>query len=355
MEDACRQHSNCTWINNTCQCSSSVQAASTASNRFPIGELGNCTDCSSCSRFCNASTKNRTLCLAYIAKEEQKTEQSETIQPPAPPLILSRFDSPLTGNHALSLQGLPGSSIDLYLQSLDYPTEPLFLTRLPVTSSQPFTYSWNTTDSPSGHYRILAKTLFFSQSSPAVSTLEVTLAHPPPADQPAPQASDIVFPSQFNPQSVPVAKNFRITTVETFQPQPDSSAIRFSGTAQPYATITLLIYTNPIVVTVTADANGVWHYDLQKPLSAGNHTAYVAVTTSTGAKIRSEAKGFSIIAPVAAAGQSDQEESFIVASATSSAPTSRWLVYAGGAITIAFLLFLVLYTTLSPRTPPELS
>jgi hypothetical protein len=59
--------------------------------------------------------------------------------------------------------------------------------------------------------------------------------------------------------------------------------LKFEGKAQPNQVITLYIYsTMPIVVTVQADANGNWTYELDKTMVDGTHEVYVAVNNDKG-------------------------------------------------------------------------
>ncbi|OQB08657.1 MAG: hypothetical protein BWY21_01163 [Parcubacteria group bacterium ADurb.Bin216] len=57
----------------------------------------------------------------------------------------------------------------------------------------------------------------------------------------------------------------------------------FKGKSEPNQIITIFIYSPmPIVVTVKADDNGNWIYDLKKGLSNGHHEVYVAINNSEG-------------------------------------------------------------------------
>lgn len=59
--------------------------------------------------------------------------------------------------------------------------------------------------------------------------------------------------------------------------------VHLSGKAQPNALVTIYIFSNdPVVITVKADANGDWNYELDKELADGQHEAYVAVADSAG-------------------------------------------------------------------------
>ncbi len=58
--------------------------------------------------------------------------------------------------------------------------------------------------------------------------------------------------------------------------------LSFSGRGLPNSFVTLYIFSTPIVVTVKADDEGVWHYALDVELEDGNHELYVASVNSAG-------------------------------------------------------------------------
>ncbi len=59
--------------------------------------------------------------------------------------------------------------------------------------------------------------------------------------------------------------------------------IRFEGKALPNQVVTLYVYSvTPIILTVQADENGNWVYDLDKTLINGTHEVYVAINDDEG-------------------------------------------------------------------------
>lgn len=58
--------------------------------------------------------------------------------------------------------------------------------------------------------------------------------------------------------------------------------ITLSGLTLPNSFVTLFIFSDPIVVTVRADENGLWTYTLDKELSDGSHEVLSAITDSGG-------------------------------------------------------------------------
>jgi len=76
-----------------------------------------------------------------------------------------------------------------------------------------------------------------------------------------------------------------VSSVATVKPEENktTSNLKFEGKAKPNQVITLFIYsTMPIVVTVQADSNGNWSYELDKTLVDGTHEAYVALNDNEG-------------------------------------------------------------------------
>lgn len=64
---------------------------------------------------------------------------------------------------------------------------------------------------------------------------------------------------------------------------PETRFITLTGKAYPNSFIVLYIYSSdPIIVTVKADANGNWTYTLDRELADGPHQVYVAITDSKG-------------------------------------------------------------------------
>jgi len=92
-------------------------------------------------------------------------------------------------------------------------------------------------------------------------TIATTLT---PTLTPTGGASDSASPSGVTIDS-PAKNASVITTQPTIQ-----------GTAPAGSTVTITVYSDPITVTVVADANGNWTYTLAEPLASGPHTIVVA-------------------------------------------------------------------------------
>lgn len=77
------------------------------------------------------------------------------------------------------------------------------------------------------------------------------------------------------------------------------------GKAPPGSTVTLIIRSNPITVTVTADANGNWFYTPTTPLATGTHTVVASAANAATGQTETASSAF----VVAAGGSGSSTES----------------------------------------------
>jgi hypothetical protein len=82
--------------------------------------------------------------------------------------------------------------------------------------------------------------------------------------------------------TLPTSASLTVKSIESVKAE-EKSNLKFQGKANPNQVITLYIYSAmPIVVTVQADANGNWVYELDKTLVDGTQEAYVAINNDEG-------------------------------------------------------------------------
>lgn len=72
--------------------------------------------------------------------------------------------------------------------------------------------------------------------------------------------------------------------------------VTLSGKGPPDMTITVYIYSDPIVVTTKTDENGDWVYEMEKPLDEGSHVAYALIKSESGSYVRSSVINFDVLA-----------------------------------------------------------
>jgi|GEM_PF-1898594 len=92
-----------------------------------------------------------------------------------------------------------------------------------------------------------------------------------------PKISGVTEPTLLAVKSVEVAE-----LATNAQGSSTAKKLKMSGIALPNSFVTLYIFSEPIVVTVKADAMGAWVYTLDKELSDGTHQIYSAITDAGG-------------------------------------------------------------------------
>ncbi len=252
----------------------------------------------------------------------------------------------LSGQTKVRISADPDSNIDLTLQPTEGKHGSIFLSRV-KSDSNSYEYLWDTPNTPNGTYQLYATVLKSNQITLSLGSVRLSVANNPltapphtsslPPNTALPQSSsrptttnnnppinkqetktvpissikDITFSSEFNPAMIQSSPQVVIEKVENTK-QKNETVLTLKGKATPNQVITILIFSNPIVVTVKTDANGVWTYNLDKPLSPGEHVAYAVVPQQNGSKVRSEMTQF-FISPAFAA--SSNNESLVLASA----------------------------------------
>lgn len=172
-------------------------------------------------------------------------------------------------------------------------------------------------------------------SSPSPSSL-VSIALPETTNVEA-----LVNPSSelgFSPAKIVVVKEVAVEKVENAYSKDNKTALVLKGKALPNSIVTIYILSDPIVVTVKADANGNWTYVLDKPLVAGEHETFVTVAKPDGSLVRSEVTTFSI----AKAAGSNQEEGLVLV-AESGNKFQVFITYTAGLIVLAVAVLLAIF------------
>ncbi len=110
------------------------------------------------------------------------------------------------------------------------------------------------------------------------------------------------LPAINNPKlSGEITDMLKIETVEINRLDNGNNNVKLSGKANPGSAVTIYIFSDdPIVITVQADANGNWNYELDKDLADGKHEAYIAETDGAG-KIISKSQPIAFVKTAEAA------------------------------------------------------
>lgn len=98
-----------------------------------------------------------------------------------------------------------------------------------------------------------------------------------------------------------ISKSLMVKGVALEKREDGNGNIRMEGKAEPNALVTIYIFSNdPVVITIKADAEGNWNYELDKELADGQHEAYIAVTDEAG-KIISKSEPIAFVKTAQAA------------------------------------------------------
>lgn len=109
-------------------------------------------------------------------------------------------------------------------------------------------------------------------------------------------------------------------------------SVLLSGKGPPNSTVSIYIYSEPIVVTTKTDENGDWVYELNQPLEGEQHVAYATVRNESGDVVRSSVFNFTVSAAEPGVGLLLEEEG------SASEATTRFLVYALGLSAVIILI-----------------
>ena len=150
--------------------------------------------------------------------------------------------------------------------------------------------------------------------------------------------------------SGPVAEDLIVENVSNVSNKKEASKDQgylFKGKADPHSVVTLYIYSEvPLVVTVSTDRYGNWQYQLDQPMSEGEHEVYVAVNDSTG-KVVKKSNSFNFFVQEAQAfSVNDFVASSLPTQTTSTADTMNvylLVVIATILIAIFFSIIVVIY------------
>ena len=108
-------------------------------------------------------------------------------------------------------------------------------------------------------------------ATPTPTGAAQTTITPTPTKAPTLNGTLTPTPTKSATQSAQATSSAVLITSPVDDTSVASAQPTIQGKAPPGSTITLTIYSNPITVTVTADANGNWSYTPTAPLEAGPH------------------------------------------------------------------------------------
>jgi hypothetical protein len=129
---------------------------------------------------------------------------------------------------------------------------------------------------------------------------------------------------------------YRVENIELVPEQEEvqKEHVRIIGQAEPFAFVTLFVYSTPVVVTVRADSEGKFEYTFDETLEDGSHEVYVTSVNNTG-KILAKSE------PIPFVKTAQAIEYTPIAAAHEADPVTRTMKTA---LTLLFILILLLMT-----------
>jgi len=121
-----------------------------------------------------------------------------------------------------------------------------------------------------------------------------------------------------------------------------TEVLLLSGKATPLTVVDIYIFSNPIIVSTTADANGDWTYELSYHLEDGTHEAYSVVQHPEKGYVKSEVMSFNV-AHAQATSDTTLPELLVEPIAPSTIATRNYLVVTVGIVIIGVIILLIGY------------
>ncbi len=179
-------------------------------------------------------------------------------------------------------------------------------------------------------------------------------------------SSNFILPSNFAPVAPNALKSLvssndlkieKLTNDKITLNSSKKDALKITGKAKPNSAVILYVFSEPLVLTTTADANGNWTYSLQDPIESGKHEVYAVVDRGDGTYQKSDPFNF-VIGTAQAAAENPNKLSLTLAAEPTPVQTNRsLLLYIAGAVLIVSLVIIITLVILirsrrKPPTPP---
>lgn len=171
-------------------------------------------------------------------------------------------------------------------------------------------------------------------------------------------SSNYILPSNFSPvaptavKDLPKADNLQMNKPQNVSRQDTNGkavGLKFGGKTAPNSVILLYIFSDPLVLTTTADKDGNWTYTLEDPIESGKHEVYTVVDRGDGVYQRSSPVSFFLGTATAAAGNPNGLSLSLAEQPTPSQSNRSLVVYATGAVGIVAIVLIALYLVIKRR------
>jgi hypothetical protein len=173
-----------------------------------------------------------------------------------------------------------------------------------------------------------------------------------------------VAPNKTIIKAQPVSEVVTVATAATVTTKVNNNSVdvlKFSGKAKPNSIVLLYLFSEPLVISTSSNADGEWSYSLKDPMAPGKHEAYALVDKGSGTYERSSVFGFAIAKASAASSNPNGYSLKIepnVGTATDS--NSATMLYVGGiaglvVVTLAVLTVFLVRRKKNQDAKPEVT
>jgi len=148
---------------------------------------------------------------------------------------------------------------------------------------------------------------------------------------------------------ITISKPINVTKKDAYGNKKET--LKLSGKAKSKSTVYLYIFSDPLVITTSADSDGNWQYTLEDPLNPGNHEVYAVVDKGDGSYKRSDPMSF-IISTAGASAVNPNGLSLNlskVPTATPAQSTGNLVFYIAGSAAVLVVVLVGLYVVVRIR------
>ncbi len=171
-------------------------------------------------------------------------------------------------------------------------------------------------------------------------------------------SSNYILPSNFSPvapaavKDLQKADNLQMNKPENVTKQDENGktiGLKFGGKASPNSVVLLYIFSDPLVLTTTADKDGNWTYTLEDPIESGSHEIYTVVDRGDGVYERSNPVSFFLGTATAAEGNPNGLSLSLAEQPTPAQSNRSLIAYTAGAIGVVAVVLTAMFFIIKRR------
>lgn len=178
--------------------------------------------------------------------------------------------------------------------------------------------------------------------------------------------SKYILPTSFSPidpvkiDNLTTNENVAVNNLENNTKTTDAGnkeTLKITGKATPNSKVFIYVFSDPLVITTTADNDGNWQYTLEDPLVPGKHEVYAVVDKGDGTYNRSDPLAF-LISTASASAANPNSLSLKLGETPAKTPTqsqNSLVLYVAGSILAIIIALIVLFLVLRSHNKHKLA